>query len=998
MENTGVPGRLVGSEIHGFRTLEDLDVGNMMEEAKARWLRPNEIHAILCNHKYFTVYVKPVNLPKSGTIVLFDRKMLRNFRKDGHNWKKKKDGKTVKEAHEHLKNVANISYDFHLLGGGLSIWMWDIRLIWSATRNEFMYTMHMGKTIQLLFADVTGYLTSLWNILSLYTIVKHKRRTRIWSPIASQLQSSPATPVNSNSNSAGSELSATRPMSEESDSAVDRVYYGGAGSYIEFHDSVTIKHHEQRLHEINTLEWDELLVPDDPHGLITPQGTTAGFELRNQYQMNSYRINDDALSNNKASPESSANSFSEPVAGRNSINYTSPNNMSYQIVEQDTIVNSETMISGLMPSGGAGSLHNLRNDGLQSQDSFGRWVTHIIAESPESVDDHTLESSNLAGHQSFTYPLMDSHHPSPLGPIFTITDVSPAWALSTEETKILVVGFFNEGQLPYSESKLYLACGDSLLPVDVVQAGVFRCLIPPQAPKLGTLYMTFDGHKPISQVLTFEIRAPVQPGTVSFENKTDWEEFQLQMRLARLLFSSSKGLSIYSTKLSPTALKEAKAFAQKTSHISDGWLPMAKMIEDAKLSFPQAKDKLFELTLQNRLQEWLLEKVVAGCKISERDEQGLGVIHLCSILGYTWAVYPYSWSGLSLDYRDKFGWTALHWAAYYGREKMVATLLSAGAKPNLVTDPTSQNPKGRSAHELASENGYDGLAAYLAEKALVAQFDEMALAGNVSGPLQTTTNEMVNPGNFSEEELYLKDTLAAYRTAADAAARIQTAFREHSLKVRTKVVESSNPELEARTIVAAMKIQHAFRKYETRKKMAAAARIQHRFRTWKIRNEFLNLRRQAIKIQAMFRGYQVRRQYRKIVWSVGILEKAILRWRLKRKGFRGLQVEPAATPGDPIQESDVEEDFFQASRKQAEERVEESVIKVQAMFRSKQAQEAYRRMKLEHNKAKVYGSPTIMSFFKVRSVTDLCSVQLEYEGLLHPDLEMGREKRKNELF
>jgi hypothetical protein len=38
-----------------------------------------------------------------GNIILFDRKMLRNFRKDGHNWKKKKDGKTVKEAHEHLK-------------------------------------------------------------------------------------------------------------------------------------------------------------------------------------------------------------------------------------------------------------------------------------------------------------------------------------------------------------------------------------------------------------------------------------------------------------------------------------------------------------------------------------------------------------------------------------------------------------------------------------------------------------------------------------------------------------------------------------------------------------------------------------------------------------------------------------------------------------------------------------------------------------------------------
>ena len=97
----------------------------MLEEAYTRWLSPNEIHALLSNHNYFTINVKPVHLPKSilpsfpilsffflkfsfllrigGTIVFFDRKMLRNFRKDGHNWKKKKDGKTIKEAHEHLK-------------------------------------------------------------------------------------------------------------------------------------------------------------------------------------------------------------------------------------------------------------------------------------------------------------------------------------------------------------------------------------------------------------------------------------------------------------------------------------------------------------------------------------------------------------------------------------------------------------------------------------------------------------------------------------------------------------------------------------------------------------------------------------------------------------------------------------------------------------------------------------------------------------------------------
>ncbi|XP_048603547.1 calmodulin-binding transcription activator 2-like isoform X1 [Brassica napus] len=31
------------------------------------------------------------------------QKVLRYFRKDGHNWRKKKDGETVKEAHEKLK-------------------------------------------------------------------------------------------------------------------------------------------------------------------------------------------------------------------------------------------------------------------------------------------------------------------------------------------------------------------------------------------------------------------------------------------------------------------------------------------------------------------------------------------------------------------------------------------------------------------------------------------------------------------------------------------------------------------------------------------------------------------------------------------------------------------------------------------------------------------------------------------------------------------------------
>ncbi|KAG6726316.1 hypothetical protein I3842_02G075400 [Carya illinoinensis] len=747
-------GKLVGADIHGFHTLHDLDVQNTLEEARTRWLRPNEIHAILCNYKYFSIKAKPMNLPPSGTILLFDRKVLRNFRKDGHNWKKKNDGKTVKEAHEHLK-VGNEERIHVYYAHGQDNPTFVRRCYWLLDKNLE------------------------------HIVLVHYRETQ-------ELQGAPVTPVNSNSS-----------------------------------------------------------------GVSDPSATC-------------------------------------------------------------------------------------------------------------SSENTVLESSISSGHESFVSSVMDHQKSSVPEKIFTITDVSPAWAFSTERTKILVTGFFHEGCQHLWKSSLFCVCGDACVPAEAVQGGVYRCLVLPHSPGLVNLFMSFDGHKPISQVMNFEYRTSLlSDPVVSSEENYKWEEFQVQLRLASLLFSTSKSLKIMSNKVSPKSLKEAKKFADRSSMILNGWANFSKSIEDNKPLFPQAKDGLFELTLKNKVREWLLERVVEGSKTTEYDAQGLGVIHLCAILEYTWAVYLFACSGLSLDFRDKHGWTALHWAAYYGREKMVAVLLSAGAKPNLVTDPTPGIPGGCTSADLASLNGYDGLAAYLSEKALVEQFNEMSIAGHASGSLDTSSTDNLNTENLSEDQLYLKDTLAAYMTTAEAAARIQAAFRERSLKLRTQKIQLSIPEAEARSIVAAMKIQHAFRKYESRKRIAAAARIQHRFRTWKIRKEFLNLRRQAIKIQAVFRGYQMRKQYRKILWSVGVLEKAVLRWRLKRKGLRGLNVDPIEADLSQKQEGDAEEDFYRTSRKQAEDRVERSVIRVQSMFRSKKAQEQYRRMKMSHNQAR-----------------------LEYEELLHPDIYM----------
>jgi len=67
----------------------------------------------------------------SGSLFLFDRKVLRYFRKDGHNWRKKKDGKTVKEAHEKLKvsNWLETPYIVVTVDDGISVSFWHGNLL-----------------------------------------------------------------------------------------------------------------------------------------------------------------------------------------------------------------------------------------------------------------------------------------------------------------------------------------------------------------------------------------------------------------------------------------------------------------------------------------------------------------------------------------------------------------------------------------------------------------------------------------------------------------------------------------------------------------------------------------------------------------------------------------------------------------------------------------------------------------------------------------------------
>ncbi|KAG7616189.1 Calmodulin-binding transcription activator 5 [Arabidopsis thaliana] len=901
-------GKLIGSEIHGFHTLQDLDIQTMLDEAYSRWLRPNEIHALLCNHKFFTINVKPVNLPKSGTIVLFDRKMLRNFRKDGHNWKKKKDGKTIKEAHEHLK-VGNEERIHVYYAHGEDTPTFVRRCYWLLDKSQE------------------------------HIVLVHYRETH-------EVHAAPATPGNSYSSSITDHLS-PKIVAEDTSSGVHNTCNTG---FEVRSNSLGSRNHEIRLHEINTLDWDELLVPADISNQSHPTEEDMLYftEQLQTAPRGSVKQGNHLAGYNGSVDIPSFPGLEDPVYQNNNSCGAGEFSSQHSHCGVDPNLQRRDFSATVTDQPGDALLNN----GYGSQDSFGRWVNNFISDSPGSVDDPSLEAVYTPGQDSSTPPTVFHSHSDIPEQVFNITDVSPAWAYSTEKTKILVTGFFHDSFQHLGRSNLICICGELRVPAEFLQMGVYRCFLPPQSPGVVNLYLSVDGNKPISQLFSFEHRSVqfIEKAIPQDDQLYKWEEFEFQVRLAHLLFTSSNKISVLTSKISPENLLEAKKLASRTSHLLNSWAYLMKSIQANEVPFDQARDHLFELTLKNRLKEWLLEKVIENRNTKEYDSKGLGVIHLCAVLGYTWSILLFSWANISLDFRDKQGWTALHWAAYYGREKMVAALLSAGARPNLVTDPTKEFLGGCTAADLAQQKGYDGLAAFLAEKCLVAQFKDMQTAGNISGNLETIKAEKSsNPGNANEEEQSLKDTLAAYRTAAEAAARIQGAFREHELKVRSSAVRFASKEEEAKNIIAAMKIQHAFRNFEVRRKIAAAARIQYRFQTWKMRREFLNMRKKAIRIQAAFRGFQVRRQYQKITWSVGVLEKAILRWRLKRKGFRGLQV----SQPDEKEGSEAVEDFYKTSQKQAEERLERSVVKVQAMFRSKKAQQDYRRMKLAHEEAQL---------------------------------------------
>ncbi|KAL0802606.1 hypothetical protein Bca101_057782 [Brassica carinata] len=355
------------------------------------------------------------------------------------------------------------------------------------------------------------------------------------------------------------------------------------------------------------------------------------------------------------------------------------------------------------------------------------------------------------------------------------------------------------------------------------------------------------------------------------------------------------------------------------------------------------KNNLLQEALKESLHSWLLQNIAEGGKgPNVLDEGGQGILNFAAALGYNWELEPTIVAGVSVDFRDVNGWTALHWAAFFGRELIIGSLIALGASPGTLNDPNPDFPSGSTPSDLAYANGYKGIAGYLSEYALRAHVSLLSLnEKNVETSLAAVETAP------SPSSLALTDFLTAVRNASQAAARIHQVFRAQSFR-KKQMKEFGDRKLgmseECALSMLAPKTHKQGRAHSDDSVQAAAIRIQNKFRGYKGRKEYLITHQRIIKIQAHVRGYQVRKNYRKIIWSVGILEKVILRWRRKGDGLRGFKSDALVTKMQDGTEKLEDNDFFKQGRKQTEERLEKALARVKSMFQYPEARDQYRRL------------------------------------------------------
>lgn len=443
------------------------------------------------------------------------------------------------------------------------------------------------------------------------------------------------------------------------------------------------------------------------------------------------------------------------------------------------------------------------------------------------------------------------------------------------------------------------------------------------------------------------------------------DEVRLQVQLAKFLYSglNKKILDCSSGECEKCKLKtQLCSLKGKTRNAFERLEDLLAIVECDHINF---RDVQIQNFMKDKLYDWLVSRAHEEDKGPNiLDDKGQGVIHLMAALGYEWGLHPLIATGISPNFRDGHGRTALHWAAHYGREDTVIALIKLGVAASAVDDPTAAFPWGRTAADLASSRGHKGIAGYLAKLDLATHQQSLATNNNALDNIgagleaekafESTVQEFVPLNGTIDDDISLKSALACLRKSAHDAALIQASFRARSFHLR-QLTECRNDVSEASSDLAALgslnKVQRVshFEDYL----LSAAIKIQQKYHGWEGRKDFLKIRNRIVKIQAHARGYQVRKQCKKFVWSVSILEKVILRWRRKKKGLRGFQPEKTSQKGTLEFDKKDEYEYLSIGLKQKFAGVEKALARVQSMVRHPEARDQYMRLVAKFESSKL---------------------------------------------
>ncbi|XP_010269272.1 PREDICTED: calmodulin-binding transcription activator 3-like isoform X2 [Nelumbo nucifera] len=1038
------------AETRRYSLSNQLDIEQILLEAQNRWLRPAEICEILRNYRKFHIASEPPNKPPSGSLFLFDRKVLRYFRKDGHNWRKKKDGKTVKEAHEKLKaGSVDVLHCYYAHGEEnenfqrRSYWMLE---------EDFMHIVLVH------YREVKGSKTSFGRMKDTEEALPIYQKG---SPVSSssftnhtQMPSQTMDTISLNSTQASEYEDAESDNYQassryhsffesqecEGGAVMNKLDTGLLNSYypvdcqnnyqgkkpaapgLNFvllaqenigrdHNDVGFRPMAEPQKQIDLAYWENVLgnckaefqgavfqpsvfpsqsvtmeVIAKQENVILRQLPTEEFKPEivghadgQEKWQNASEDNSSHISKWPVEQKLHEDSAYDPKAFHLHLDQQDghPVQDDFQIqpsgVGLGSVLKSNSESDPIM----VGHAYNAKlsldfsqtEEGLKKLDSFTRWMTKELGEVDEShmksssgVDWNSVESGNGVENSGMSSQVhLDSYLLSPSisqDQLFSIIDFTPNWAYTNSEAKVLITGRFLRTHQNAANCKWSCMFGEVEVPAEVLADGVLRCHAPPHTAGRVPLYVTCSNRLACSEVREFEYRVrhrPYMPATDPCSGSTS--EMVLHVRLGKILSLGSSSHPIISNVGERSHLSNKISLLMKGD--DDEWLHMIKLTSEEEFSPGQVKEQLLQKLLKEKLHAWLLQKVTEDGKgPNVLDREGQGVLHLAAALGYDWAIAPTVAAGVSINFRDVNGWTALHWAAYCGRERTVVALVTLGAAPGALTDPTPKFPSGRTPADLASSNGHKGIAGYLAEAALTSHLSSITLKDSKDGnvleipgleAIQTVSERSAASECDGDlpDGLSLKDSLTAVRNATQAAARIHQVFRVQSFQ-RKQLTEYSNDKFgisdEHALSLLAVKTHRAG--HHDDPLHSAAIRIQNKFRGWKGRKEFLIIRQRIVKIQAHVRGHQVRKRYKRIIWSVGIVEKVILRWRRKGSGLRGFRPE-ASIEGSNTQSGSSKEDdydFLKEGRKQTEERLQKALARVKSMVQYPEARDQYRRL------------------------------------------------------